>query len=115
MDYGSILLKIRTALEMTQTEFVEGTGKTQSYIQSLETGRIKVPSIDFIAAVVRKYNVNPFVFVYDSQPVFMKGKPVPLAEETTKLLAIGEKVREIAELLELDSKTNILRQHKKKK
>ena len=51
------LKKIRKALDLTQAEFAERIGSTQSTITGYESGR-RSPSLPVIAAICKEFNVN---------------------------------------------------------
>lgn len=94
MDYGSIVLKIRQDLSLSQQEMADETGVSQSYINGLEIGRQKKPSLPFITALIKKYKVNPYVFIYDDETqVFRKNNK----DETQQL---KDKVKKYEKLIE---------------
>ena len=65
IDYKGIIKTIRNDQSMTQTEFGLNLGVNQSYINKLEGGEIKVPSLEIIQQLVIKFNVNPYLFIHD--------------------------------------------------
>lgn len=56
MNYGENVRKLREERQLTQAEFAEKLGCTQTYLCHVERGRKKL-SADMIRAISEEYNV----------------------------------------------------------
>lgn len=91
INFSKIIKDIRTAKELTQEQLAESTNTSQGYIYGIEKGRIKKPGYDFIQNLVIKHNVNPYVFIYENEPLF---KP-----KNSELTQLRNKIKKYEKLI----------------
>ncbi|MDR1705763.1 MAG: helix-turn-helix domain-containing protein [Clostridiales bacterium] len=74
MDIGERMKFLRKQLELTQSDFAERIGITNSALSDIERGRTKSLTERNIASIATMYGVNPEWLRSGAEPVFFAGK-----------------------------------------